>query len=188
MLFASFALAIGFAAGVWFFGADKSSTASTGKQDHEANDHRQQATDRAMMASHRIQDLAKGVVSDVGVHATSVEAITDDLRAIVKEHNAGPEAAVFMTIGRIVEANNQLKAKLAVAEKQIEVQAAEMRGFESEARTDSLTGLANRRAFDDELKRRYAEWQRHKSTFTLLMLDIDQLQAIQRLARPSGRR
>jgi diguanylate cyclase len=173
ILFASIALAIGFAAGVWFFGESKSSTASAGKHNREATDHRQQATDRAMMASHRIQDLAKGVVSDVGAHATSVEAITDDLRAIVKEHNAGPEAAVFMTIGRIVEANNQLKSRLAVAEKQIEVQAAEMRCFESEARTDSLTGLANRRAFDDELKRRYAEWQRHKSKFTLLMLDVD---------------
>jgi diguanylate cyclase len=173
LLFATFALAIGFAAGVWFFGGNKSASESSHKDEDESKDHRQQATDRAMMASHRIQDLAKGVVSDVGVHASNVEAITDDLRAIVKEHKAGPDAAVFITIGRIVEANNQLKVRLEVAEKQIEAQAVEMRGFESEARTDSLTGLANRRAFDDELKRRFAEWQRCKSPFTLLMIDID---------------
>jgi diguanylate cyclase len=173
LLFAAVALAIGFAAGVWLFGNNKSQPASGKKNVRESAENSQQATDRAIMASHRIQDLAKGVVSDVGDHATTVDAITDDLRAIVKEHNAGPDAAVFMTIGRIVEANNQLKSRLAVAEKQIEAQAVELRGFESEARTDSLTGLANRRAFDDEIKRRYAEWQRRKSPFTLLMLDVD---------------
>jgi diguanylate cyclase len=172
LLFAAVALAIGFAGGCWFFGS-KAASAPTAKGDRESDDHRQQAKDRAIMASHRIQDLAKGVVSDVGDHASNVEAITNDLRAIVKEHNAGPDAAVFMTIGRIVEANNQLKGRLAVAEQQIEAQAVELRGFESEARTDALTGLANRRAFDDELKRRYAEWQRRKSPFTLLMLDVD---------------
>ncbi|HEY4308898.1 MAG TPA: diguanylate cyclase [Pirellulales bacterium] len=173
LLFASFALAIGFAAGVWFFGGNKSQSEPDDKSERESHDHRQQATDRAMMASHRIQDLAKGVLSDVGVHTSNVEAITDDLRAIVQETNTGPDVAVFMTIGRIVEANNQIKERLASAEKQIEAQASELRDFESEARTDSLTGLANRRAFDDELKRRYAEWQRRKSPFTLLMLDID---------------
>ena len=188
LLFAAVALAIGFGAGAWLFGASKSLPESGKKRDKKSGDNRQQATDRAMMASHRIQDLAKGVVSDVGEHATTVEAITDDLRAIVKEHNAGPDAAVFMTIGRIVEANNQLKSRLAVAEKQIEAQAVELRGFESEARTDSLTGLANRRAFDDELKRRYAEWQRRKSQLHAADARRRQFQAIQRLARPSGRR
>jgi diguanylate cyclase len=173
LVFASLALAIGFAAGVWLFGRGKSAPAASHNDDSASRDHRQQATDRAMMASHRIQDLAKGVVSDVGVHASNVEAITDDLRAIAQEHNANPDAAVFMTIGRIVEANNQLKVRLEVAEKQIEAQAHEMQSFESEARTDSLTGLANRRAFDDELRRRFAEWERRKSPFTLLMLDID---------------
>ena len=173
LLFAAVALAVGFVAGVWLFGGSKGQPATGKKKSADSFEHSQQATDRAIMASHRIQDLAKGVVSDVGDHATTVEAITNDLRAIVNETNAGPDAAVFMTIGRIVEANNQLKSRLAVAEKQIEAQAVELRGFESEARTDSLTGLANRRAFDDELKRRYAEWQRRKSPFTLLMLDVD---------------
>src|SRR6185503_7619557 len=40
-------------------------------------------------------------------------------------------------------------------------------------RTDALTGLANRRAFDDELNRRFAEWQRRKTMFSLLILDVD---------------
>src|SRR4029079_7658133 len=51
--------------------------------------------------------------------------------------------------------------------------AAEIKPHESEARTDSLTGLSNRRAFDDELKRRLNEFQRKQTPCTLVMLDID---------------
>jgi len=38
---------------------------------------------------------------------------------------------------------------------------------------DSLTGLSNRRAFDDELKRRLSEFQRKGTPCTLVMVDID---------------
>ena len=44
--------------------------------------------------------------------------------------------------------------------------------YASEARTDALTGLGNRRAFDAEL----AHWQRHwrsKRKFSLLLIDVD---------------
>ena len=67
----------------------------------------------------------------------------------------------------------QLQNRLAQAEKQIAAQAADLRSYETEARTDSLTGLANRRAFDDEMQRRFAEWQRRRTPFSLMILDID---------------
>jgi diguanylate cyclase len=38
---------------------------------------------------------------------------------------------------------------------------------------DSLTGIANRRAFDAELSRRLAEWNRYQTPFALMMVDID---------------
>lgn len=42
-----------------------------------------------------------------------------------------------------------------------------------EAMTDGLTGLANRKAFDNEFDRIFQDATRLKSSFTLLMLDID---------------
>lgn len=39
--------------------------------------------------------------------------------------------------------------------------------------TDSLTGVANRRAYEFELTRRIANWNRNKSPVTLILLDID---------------
>jgi diguanylate cyclase len=38
---------------------------------------------------------------------------------------------------------------------------------------DSLTGIANRRAFDNELARRLAEWKRYQTPFALMLVDID---------------
>ena len=52
-------------------------------------------------------------------------------------------------------------------------QAEELETQVAVARTDALTELHNRRAFDDELSRRFAEWQRRKTSFSLLMIDVD---------------
>lgn len=45
--------------------------------------------------------------------------------------------------------------------------------FIREARTDILTGLRNRRAFDEELGRQFAQRQRQGVHFSLIMIDID---------------
>lgn len=169
LLFSGVALAVGFGLGAWFFGAGSDGGGSGTAKDLEL----QRAAERAMMASQRIQDLAKNIVSDVDAHNSKVEAITSDLQALALERPGDEADAVFSTIGRMIDANNELQERLELAEKQIAAQSAELRSYETEARTDSLTGLANRRAFDDEMKRRLAEWQRHRTPFSLLILDID---------------
>lgn len=45
--------------------------------------------------------------------------------------------------------------------------------FASEARTDVLTGLRNRRAFQEELRRQFAQRQRQGIHFSLILIDID---------------
>jgi diguanylate cyclase len=165
------ALAAGFAAGVWFFGARRAATAAPPKPEPKANADAVRANERAAMASGRLVDLAKSMASDVSDHAAKVNAITADLREA--DRSNGVDSAVHAALDKILAANAQLQERLANAEKQIEAQAAEIRSHETEARTDSLTGLANRRAFDDEMRRRTAEWERKQAPFTLVLLDID---------------
>ena len=52
-------------------------------------------------------------------------------------------------------------------------QAGEISTYMSEARTDALTGLPNRRALDEDLTRRLAEWRRHGRPLSVMMIDID---------------
>lgn len=47
-----------------------------------------------------------------------------------------------------------------------------------EARTDMLTGLRNRRAFNEELGRQFAQRQRQGVYFSLIMIDIDHFKAL----------
>ncbi len=48
----------------------------------------------------------------------------------------------------------------------------------ADARTDALTGLANRRVLDDELERRLSEHSRKGSAFCVALLDIDHFKEI----------
>ncbi|HJQ78897.1 MAG TPA: diguanylate cyclase [Lacipirellulaceae bacterium] len=172
------ALGVGFTAGVWFLGGrsarPKSSKSSFKKPAPRPaiTEEARRVAERTLMATSRVADLAKGVMSDVGDHAAKMKAISAELAGVNREDGAANEA-VLTAMDQILAANDNLQQRLEKAEKQLEAQAAEIKAYESEARTDSLTGLSNRRAFDDELKRRINEWDRKQTPLTLIILDID---------------
>lgn len=169
------ALGIGFAAGVWFFGAKMAKPAAAPppkKPAAKSAEETKRAAEQTAMAASRVADVAKNVASDVGDHAAKMKAISADLAGIDRESD-GAQTAVFSAMDQMIAANNQLQQRLEQAEKQLAAQAVELKTHESEARTDSLTGLSNRRAFDDELKRRLGEWQRKGTPCTLVLMDID---------------
>jgi diguanylate cyclase (GGDEF)-like protein len=56
---------------------------------------------------------------------------------------------------------------------ELELRARELQAQIAQARIDSLTGLANRRALDDELQRRFAECQRSDASLSVMILDVD---------------
>ncbi len=171
------ALAVGFVTGAWVCGGAKSAVEPSeggGASEHGKEELSDQKLimERTMMASDRLRDLALNVATDVDAHSVNIDAI----EAQLSRQNAGGVAsaeAVLSAISQIEQANDALKSKLVRAEEQIQSQAALIRAHETEARTDSLTGLANRRAFDDEISRRFAEWQRRGTPFSLLILDVD---------------
>lgn len=173
LLFAVVALGVGFAAGAWFFSNKSTSGKTTEEEQAEDALDRRLAMERAVMASGRLKDLANDVASDVGDHSTCVRQISDDLQAAKSLSPGNQEVEIASALTRIVAANDQLQEKLAKAEQQIKSQALEIETHESEARTDSLTQLGNRRAFDDELRRRYSEWERRSTPFSMIIADVD---------------
>jgi diguanylate cyclase (GGDEF)-like protein len=56
---------------------------------------------------------------------------------------------------------------------QIRRQSLDIESHRTEAHTDGLTGLANRRAFDSELSRRLSQRQRQGTPLCLMIIDID---------------
>ena len=62
-----------------------------------------------------------------------------------------PREEMLQTLQQIMQANRQLQSRLDNAEQKLEVQTDQISSYLTEARTDGLTGLLNRKAFDKAL-------------------------------------
>ncbi len=128
-----------------------------------------------------LRGLATRTAIGIDEHRSPVEELDVKPRA-VDIHVAGggrridgksePAKRVDM-VARMVQAYQHLKKRLASTEDKLRDQAEQIQVHATEARTDTLTLLANRRAFDDELARRVAEFRRFRRPFSLIIADVD---------------
>jgi len=166
---ALFALLAGFFSAVWYL---KHTSGSAQNNGAESLDDSQQEADannaeRASMAALQLRDLAKNVATDVGDHNTLVTSISNDLS------NMADQAAVEAAVVKILTANEKLQSRLEEAEQKIQTQAEEIRTQQSDALTDSLTKLSNRRAFDQALNKNIDSFNNDRKPFSLLIFDVD---------------
>ena len=117
----------------------------------------------------RLYELVIRVAFDLDEHGSHVEEINDELTSA----GSHEPAAIVDVVARLIQTNRHMQEKLASTEEKLRDQAQQMQVHAAEARTDALTLLANRRAFDEELARRIAEFRRHRRTYSLIMADVD---------------
>mgnify|MGYP003871795645 CR=1 FL=1 len=131
----------------------------------------------------RLRDVAVRMAIDVGEHSSQVEVINEQLTASADRE----PSKIVDVVTDLVQANERMREKLATTEHRLREQAQQIELHAAEARTDALTLLANRRAFDDELARRVAELRRHGRAFSLLMADVDHFKRFNDLhGHPAG--
>ncbi|HJT33092.1 MAG TPA: GGDEF domain-containing protein [Pirellulales bacterium] len=148
---------------------------------HEINNVRANVFNarHAIDALRDLHDLTCDVAGRVGQHLTRVDAISHEL-ATLRAGCSGPkDRAVVDAVSRIVEFNEELTQELADAKLKLGDQADMIAAQAKAAMADLLTGLPNRRGFDDELRRRIAQWQQQETPISVLMVDIDNLQKLQ---------
>jgi diguanylate cyclase len=99
------------------------------------------------------------------------------VRSLSQQMNDNPEKVsasdLQMLLKRITDANQSLQSRLEHAEEKLDSQTKELASYLTEARTDGLTGLPNRRSFDQKIDERFARWSQHQKPFCLALLDID---------------
>lgn len=122
----------------------------------------------------QLHEIAASLSNDVTSHTGRMERINEELEDVRPN---SPEV-VLESISRLLVANRQLHDQLSDAQSKIEQQRTLIEVHASQASTDPLTGLANRRAFEQEVTRRCAEAVRYGNPVSLLMLDIDRFKAI----------
>jgi diguanylate cyclase len=116
-----------------------------------------------------VDEVTARVATDVDAHTARVTEINDELTST----EAPTSETVTSTIGKLVAANQQMRERLATAEAKLQAQSQELEVHMAEARTDLLTRLANRRAFEDEISRRFAEFRRYGAPLSTILLDVD---------------
>jgi diguanylate cyclase len=117
----------------------------------------------------RLRSLANRVAANVDEYTTRVEEISVALRAPEGKR----EEAVLASVSKLIEANRTMQVQLDSAEERLHAQARQIESQTVEARTDALTQVANRRAFDHEVTQCAAELARDGKPASLLLLDVD---------------
>jgi diguanylate cyclase len=112
---------------------------------------------------------------DVSQH----QALLDSLSQAVTGDGQSPSSEQVVTLlQKIVRSNNDLKQKLSLAENQLEQKSQQIKWYLTEARTDALTGLANRREFDARLEDLFAAHRHGGRSFVVALVDIDHFKSI----------
>ncbi|HEX3654405.1 MAG TPA: GGDEF domain-containing protein [Pirellulales bacterium] len=121
----------------------------------------------------RLYELTGSLGQNVDQHASRVESIGKELA--LAQDRGGPElqSAILTAAAQLAEANERLQGELVSAERKLEEQAGQLQSQMVEARTDSLTGLANRRAFDTQLAQHLARFNPQETPVGLILFDID---------------
>lgn len=117
--------------------------------------------------------LTNGFAADVSQYREIVDEVTERMHSAQADASGGPSDSVMAMMEKISDANDQLQERIDKAETTLKEQAEEIAGYMCEARTDKLTGLANRRVLDDELPRRVAESNRYETPIGLVIADVD---------------
>lgn len=113
------------------------------------------------------------VSTDVSEYRGLMESFTEQM---AEQAAAGPSAAKIdpaTVLAQMLEANRHLQRRLDTAEATLRQQAQEIAAYMSEARTDALTKLNNRRVFDEVLASSLAAWNTQGKTVAVLLIDID---------------
>ncbi len=132
----------------------------------------------------------KASASAVGRSESQVDRISGpEWNALRGQLRVRGRTVGVMTVGTMVDRvfNTSDMLYMAAVGDQVAIAIDRSRQFASEARTDHLTGLANRREFERVMEREVALAERHNRRLSLMMIDLDNLKRINdRLGHSAG--
>ena len=116
-----------------------------------------------------LQKMASTVAVELGEHSTRVEEINVELTSD-KLHEP---AKILNVVTKLVDVNKTMQGRLDQAEDRLREQVRLVESHAAEARTDALTLVGNRRAFETDIAQCLAEFRGSGKPFTLAMIDLD---------------
>ncbi|MEM7618261.1 MAG: GGDEF domain-containing protein [Pseudomonadota bacterium] len=134
-------------------------------------------------------DQIMNTLSDVSDLMQNVQGTTNDFTGTLKDTTTKLAASqkpedIKSLIGlitdeteKMIQYNKELEGRLNHSSEVMGDLKKDMERIRREAVTDGLTGLANRKAFDEQIARSCREAKRDKKEFSLIIIDIDHFKA-----------
>lgn len=117
---------------------------------------------------------AEELTADVDTHNMEIRQVGQDVVDTAAEGEMSDvQKRLLRHIASVLESNRKLEDDLTYARYRLEEQAEEIDRTRKEARTDALSGVANRKAFDEKLEMCVRDWRKHETPFVLVLADID---------------
>lgn len=130
---------------------------------------------RLQFFAERLRRLLAGVSGDVDSHRQQISEVSRELASVQEDDAGSLTDSVLRSLARIMTINERLQGRLESAEQRLQQQNEQLETHFNESRTDALTGLMNRRAFDDALAFQAEQGSR---PFAVMMLDVDHFKAM----------
>lgn len=130
---------------------------------------------RLQFFAERLRRLLAGVSGDVDSHRQQISEVSRELASVQEDDAGSLTDSVLRSLARIMAINERLQGRLESAEQRLQQQNEQLEAHFNESRTDALTGLMNRRAFDDALAFQAEQGSR---PFAVMMLDVDHFKAM----------
>lgn len=137
---------------------------------------------------HLLQELGRWT-SEYSGNVSDYQAMLGQLseEAQVRAGSPPTEHRIVAMLQKIMHSNAQLQTRLEAAERRLETQTQQIQSYLTEARTDALTGLANRRAFDQKLEELFLAYRGGGRSFVVALIDLDHFKVVNdRYGHPVG--
>jgi diguanylate cyclase len=129
---------------------------------------------RVMKALTTIIENADELSHDVGNHNSELADMEQKVENLDVSGEMGEMQQLLLGhINKVIVSNRKLEDDLTCARYKLETQAHELDRTREEARTDQLSQLSNRKAFDEALSFWVSKHNRKGKTFALALIDID---------------
>jgi diguanylate cyclase len=122
---------------------------------------------------------AERMSSDVENHNTQIQAKARHVgRICTSGEMESVRQALMAQMEGLLVLNMRLQTELLSNRYQMEERASELDEARREARTDALSGVANRKALDEKLHVLLTAWKRNQRPFVLVLMDLDHFKRI----------
>lgn len=125
-------------------------------------------------------EYTEQISTNVACHNSEMQETADHVGnlEVGGEEMESVKQALLGHVTGLMASNKQLQDDLTYSTCRIEEQAQQIDHARQEARTDPLTTVPNRKAFDEKFLILQTGWEREKEPYALILLDLDQFKRI----------